>query len=153
MRILAYYQIMKNIHVGVSLTTAYNMTWEEGNRPFSRMLTHGFTENSELRSELSSHSNRSRWGAGGWGWSEETVVQDCKESEDLPKTIFVVIYCSGIYTPPGTLKPDYGGGHGSWGVRTSFVNQEQAETYVKNETKKWSWLWVMPTRHFTSESV
>ena len=65
MRILAYYQIMKNIHVGVSLTTAYNMTWEEGNRPFSRMLTHGFTENSELRSELSSHSNRSRWGAGG----------------------------------------------------------------------------------------
>lgn len=143
---------MKNIHVGVSLTQAYDMTWEEGSRPASRMHIHGWTDREDVKDSLNSRANSARWSSGGYGWVAQSSVMDADEKQSLPDTLYVVIYCSGVYTPPGTLKPSYGGGHGSWGVSCAFVNREKAQAYIKTETKKWLWLWEFEVNRFKPTS-
>lgn len=139
----------KNIYVGVSLTQGYNMTWEEGNRPFSRMMTHGWTEDKEQDQLLHSYASRSgNARCNGYGWSTSSELKDF-DGRELPETIFVVIYCSGIYYNENRGCHEYGGGHGSWGVKAAFVDRERAEAFVKTKTEKWLWLWVIPTRRFT----
>lgn len=106
---------MKNIHVGISLTDGDNLTWEEGKRPGSRMMTHGWTDSDEMEKALGSRANKERWGAGGYGWAAQTRVADLEADQPLPETLFVVVYASGAYQKQGTLRWSYGSSHGSWG--------------------------------------
>ena len=139
---------MNRIHVGVSLTTAFDVTWEEGNRPYCRMQTHGWTDAEELSDSLLSHASRSgNRRCNGWGWSTSTEVRD-GSGQELPETMFVVIYCSGVYYSENSGRTEYGGGHGSWGVEAAFTDREKAEAFVNTKTEKWRWLWVVGTSRF-----
>jgi len=141
------------VHIGISLTDGDNMTWEEGQRPYSRMQTHGWTDSVEEHQALGSHANKSRWSAGGYGWDAQTSVLDHEEVGDLPETLFVVIYSSGVWYSESQGRTLYGGSHGSWGVQAAFVDREKAETFVKTETKKWLWLWVSEVKRFVPTSA
>nr|MBP9763301.1 hypothetical protein [Candidatus Paceibacterota bacterium] len=145
------YIMSKNIFAGISLTDGNNMTWDEGVRPSSRMMTHGWTDDLEADQPLNSHANRSR--PGGYGWSERTTVRDFEEGQVLPEKLFVIIYSSGEWYSEARGRTVYGGDHGSWGVSAAFVERENAEAFVKTETKKWLWLWVVETSRFSPVSV
>ena len=141
---------MKKINVGVNLTTAYDMTWEEGHRPLCRMLCCSWIDSGggeEARDELF-RSDLSAGRPGSWSWVEDACVHDFDEGLDLPDKLYVVVYCSGVYTPEGTLRPQCGGGHGSWGVQCAFLDRDRAMEFVKNETMKWLWLWAIEVDRF-----
>ena len=143
---------MNRIYVGVSLTTAFDVTWEEGSRPHCRMQTHGWTDVEELGDQLLSYASSSgSRRRNGWGWSTSTEVRD-GDGRELPETMFVVIYCSGVYYNENRGRTEYGGGHGSWGLEAAFTDREKAEAFVKTKTEKWRWLWVVGTSRFNPAS-